>query len=180
MNAVGPTSNRTPEESAKRRQDFAKLLASAPLALARSEAEGRELWENWPPQRDGSFYDPWDDQRTNIEIERRALEIFQGWYQFEMDRIDSEMFSYFARDPVWNEATKGRSAKNVDELQKIAPNDYEKVKNHLTGDFDIYGFTSPEKAWDAFRAAKVSYRFSLRILSGMEGSKDSYTFSVSQ
>lgn len=180
MNSVGPTSNHTQEELVKRRQDFAKMLDSAPLALARSEAEGRDLWQNWPPQRDGSFYDPWDDLRTNIEIERRALEIFQGWYQFEMDRIDSEMFSYFASDPAWNEATRGRSAKTVDELQKIAPGDYEKVKNHLTGDYDIYGFASPEKALDAFHAAKVSYRFSLRILSGMEGTKESYTFSISQ
>ncbi len=176
MNSVGPSTMRTREESEQRSKDLDEVIDSSSLVLARSEEEGKEYVARWPWVRDGSFYGPWGDQRQNIEVERRALEIFQGWFQFEMDKVNEEMFAFFSNDSAWNDAIRGRTAKTTEELQKIAPKDFQRMKDHLSSDYDIYGFSSPEKALDAFYAAKVNYRFSLKLLAGMEGTKERFYF----
>jgi hypothetical protein len=172
-----PQSSLSPEELKKKRQEFYAMSDSAPLVILRSEEEAKEFESKWSWMREGSFYDPWEDQRLSIELERRGLEFFQGWFQFEMERIDSEMTSYFASDKSWEPLLRGRSAKTVEELKGISPRDYESVRNHLTGDYDIYGFSSPEKALEAYSTATVSFRFRLKLSSSIEGSKNRFTFS---
>ena len=175
---LGPTSTQTTQERTKRYEELKAKMEEAPLVKVRSDQDAQGYWDRVSLNfRESIFYGA-NDQRTDLEIERRALELFEGWSQFELAKIDSDIQRTFASGKEWEQSLRGKPARTSDDLKRLAPEEWQGLYNHLTSDYDIYGFASPDKARQALETAQVSYRFGFFLSVSLQGQKGLFNFEI--
>lgn len=175
---LAPISTRTNQERAKRLETFKAKMDQVPLVIARKEEDARTYWDTVSLNfRESIFYDA-NDQRTDLAIERKALELFEGWSQFEVAKTQADIQQTFASGKEWENVLRGKFAKSSDDLKRLAPDEWEGLYNHITNDYDIYGFESADKARQALETAQVSYKFQFFLTVSLQGYKDLFNVDI--
>ncbi len=164
-----------PDRLAKRKE-FDDLLNSAPLVMVRTDKELEEFWKKLPWRKEAVLYDGFSQLSTKLTLMRRALEIFQGWAQSEMDRFDREIQSLYATDKEWASIIQGKSARNADDLMRIAPLEFQELKSSFEENYKRYHFSSVDKATESLATAQISYRFHFTVRAAVKGLNRQFVF----
>lgn len=163
-------------DSAERRKAFYEMLTLSPLQLVRKESDIEELFKKLPWTKECVFYDDFSMTPAKLNLERRGLELFQAWLQFELDRIDRTIQSVYASNDKWLGILKGKSARNMDDLSRIAPIEHQEILSKFEENYKNYRFETIDKAREALAVAQITYRFKFTIRVGVEGSKGVFVY----
>lgn len=173
--------SRRPTQSTKEERDrIDELLRAAPIVVARSEQDSKDIWENLSHPHDSIYGDDWADRRQSIEAERYGLELFQGWYQGEMQKLDDQIQQTLAAGTQWQRFLRSRGAKSASELQSVDPDEYKRLVGMLEHEYDVFGFPTAESARVAFQSASISTRFIFHLTSALDGHKDLFSMSLTE
>jgi hypothetical protein len=153
----------------EKEKTYNELLRSAPLVHIRTQAQAEEMRDKLPWIKESVFYDDASQMTTNLNLDRRGLELFQGWLQNELERLDQQIQTKFAGDNSWRSILQGKSAKTADDLMRISPNEFQDLRSKFENDFRAYHFASAQKSLDALNSAQISYRFIFMVRAGLQG-----------
>ena len=155
---------------------FSALLSSKPLVVARKDDEVQAYLLKEALTREGVFYDQNLTSRRKLELNRKALEMFEGWVENELNKIDDQIYSERSSDPLWTNILKTRGIKNIDDLKQSAPDQYNDMLRDLRLNWQNYGMKSPNGAEDVLAKASVGFHFHFSIAVGIEGTNQRFTF----
>jgi hypothetical protein len=167
-------------DAAKKKEDFNNALASKPLALVRKDSEVQDFLLKEALTKEGVYYDQSLPLRSKLEIDRKAMEIFQGWAENEKNKIEDLMYSERASEERWQNILKLRGAKTMDDLKQTSPGQYNDLLDDLRLNWKNYNLKSANQAEDFLGKASVSTGFHFSLVCWIEGSNQRFNFSPSR
>ena len=155
---------------------FSALLSSKPLVVARKDDEVQANFLKEALTREGVFYDQNLSSRRKLELNRKAMEVFEGWIENELNKIDDQIYSERASDPLWTNILKPKGIKNMDDLRQTVPEQYNDMLREIRLNWQNYGMKSPNEAEDVLAKASVGFHFHFSMAVGVEGTNQRFTF----